>query len=288
MPERALHFYVDLKTENFTNIAYGLHGIDTHIGKIHSHEGFEIIQVLSDQGNMLIKDKVYPFSKGSIYILNGVEPHCSNPDDPSTYIRSKITFSPTYIKDLFAKMGYPYILDGFTDKRLNASHRIVPDQKLFDEFDRLFGEMALEMAEKRPCYAANITACLIKMLIMIDRQREKNIPQHMPNQEHISAMMDYIGSHLSSQFSIQQMCESLHISKFYACHLFKNVTGMTIMQYLTERRISEAKMLLLLTNKTISEIAIDAGFSSFSIFSRTFGKITGQTPLQYRKLHHKI
>jgi AraC-like DNA-binding protein len=58
---------------------------------------------------------------------------------------------------------------------------------------------------------------------------------------------------------------------------------MTFVDYLTRLRIEKSKYILLDPNKRISEIAYEVGFESLTQFNRSFKKLSGQTPTQYRK-----
>jgi AraC-like DNA-binding protein len=123
------------------------------------------------------------------------------------------------------------------------------------------------------------------MLILIHRFSETvagNISDY-PNHTYIHSMTNYIEQNLQD-FNIDNMCKEVLISKYYACHLFKRITGMTLMEYVLGKRVSMAKRMLLTTDKTISCIAMDNGFSSAILFCRIFKRVTGSSPLKYRKM----
>jgi transcriptional regulator GlxA family with amidase domain len=71
--------------------------------------------------------------------------------------------------------------------------------------------------------------------------------------------------------------EDVHLSR-----VFKQTTGQTIFQYLTHLRVERAKVLLQSTPLTSGEIARQTGFSSATLFGRTFRAMTGLTPGGYR------
>lgn len=280
-------FYVDLKKQNFTHIAYRLKGYDEHLRKNHSHEGFEIIQTWSREGYVLIKDKVYPMKEGALYLINGIESHSTNPTHEKDYERSKITFSPSYLRTLLEFMGQPHLLDPFIVKPSSAPCMLLPPEEIRDEIDGLFRRMEREFLASASDFSSLVTACMLEMLILVYRlftlSQKELISHALPQQRHVSRVIEYVNQNLTREFDLDVMCEEIHLSKYYVCHLFKKITGMTLLQYVTERRISEAKKLLLLSSKPISEIAMMTGFSSFSFFSRTFSKLTGCTPLEFRK-----
>src|SRR6266542_4089016 len=84
--------------------------------------------------------------------------------------------------------------------------------------------------------------------------------------------------------------ESLR-NNFPACAislLFRNSTGVTFTEYLTRVRIERVKELLANPNLRISEIAFQAGFQSLTHFNRTFLKLTGESPTEFRQRFRAI
>ena len=72
--------------------------------------------------------------------------------------------------------------------------------------------------------------------------------------------------------------------KKYLCYVFKKYTGVTMTEYLNHARLNYASSLLKNTNKTVSEIALESGFSSTSYFNVIFRRRFGITPKQLRKM----
>jgi AraC-like DNA-binding protein len=290
MEKKAVKYQIDLKTQKITDAAYKLQGTDLNSFKIHTHEGFEIMQIWSEEGHIIIEDKVYPFKKGCIYIINAMESHSANPSTDKLYVRSKVTFSPVYIQNILQQMNDLHLLDPFINKRPDFENVILTDENTRKEFDRLFFLITEELARKSSAYSTIVDCYLIEMLVLIYRCYEGSIgvsPRDLPSsQKYIADMLSYVNNHLTEDIDIDRMSQELHISKYYMCHLFKKLTHYTIMQYVVEKRILLAKKYLHLSDKSVSQIASEVGFSSFSLFSRTFKKITGFKPLEFRKQQH--
>jgi AraC-like DNA-binding protein len=70
---------------------------------------------------------------------------------------------------------------------------------------------------------------------------------------------------------------------YYLCHLFKAVTGFSIKNYLIQYRISRSKDLLVLTSDDMTMVGSACGFQNVNHFIRTFRRLVGITPYQYRK-----
>lgn len=87
--------------------------------------------------------------------------------------------------------------------------------------------------------------------------------------------------------SVQKICETLNYSPNYFSTVFKKETGQSFMHYLMDRRLEEAKILLLTTELKALEIAFEVGFSSSNYFAYCFKKHLNISPMQYRKDHMK-
>ncbi len=96
-------------------------------------------------------------------------------------------------------------------------------------------------------------------------------------------VMHYIDENYASRITSADIAETLFINHSYFCRRFKESFGFCFQKYLEMYRIERAKALLKNTDMSISNIAIQAGFSSFSYFGKTFRKYTMCTPTEYRR-----
>lgn len=93
----------------------------------------------------------------------------------------------------------------------------------------------------------------------------------------------YIERHLRDKIALSDLAEVGCMSTATMCRKFKERSGLTIVQYLNERRISRAKQLMNNKNYTLGQIAEEVGFSNENYLMRVFKKITGITVGDYRK-----
>lgn len=93
---------------------------------------------------------------------------------------------------------------------------------------------------------------------------------------------NYVSGHLYERISVEDIADSLYISKSRLFNRFKADTGLTIYDYILKEKTEEAKRLLRFTDKSFSAISVLLAFSSQSHFNRVFLKYAGLTPSQYR------
>lgn len=89
---------------------------------------------------------------------------------------------------------------------------------------------------------------------------------------------------LTNDISVKALAKELGISLYYMCHLFKKITGVTIIDYKNELKLTKAKDYLVNTDKKISEITHECGFGSDSYFSKLFTASENISPTQYRNM----
>lgn len=98
----------------------------------------------------------------------------------------------------------------------------------------------------------------------------------------IYKIQNYIYHHQYDQLNLNSMSENLGYSKAYLMRIFKKYTNKTIIEFSNEKKIQEAKNQLLYSQKKISTISEELGFSNQSYFSKTFQKIEGISPSKFK------
>ena len=93
---------------------------------------------------------------------------------------------------------------------------------------------------------------------------------------------EYIDTYFSSNISLNDICERIHVTSFHFIRMFKKEVGMTPHRYLLNVRVERAKELLSTRQYSVAETALMCGFESISHFSDTFKKQTGYTPVDYK------
>jgi AraC-like DNA-binding protein/ligand-binding sensor protein len=99
----------------------------------------------------------------------------------------------------------------------------------------------------------------------------------------IARAKKFIEEHHTEDLSLGQVAQAVHTSIFYFCKLFRKATGVPFTEFVSRTRIEKANNLLLNPNLRISEIAYEVGFQSLTHFNRTFKRIMGLSPTEYRE-----
>ena len=99
----------------------------------------------------------------------------------------------------------------------------------------------------------------------------------------LQLMMQYIHTHYSENIALEDIAASAAIGKGTALHLFQENIKITPVNYLIRYRLKQAALLLSGTEKKITVISFETGFNNVDHFCRSFKKIYGITPTDYRK-----
>ena len=108
------------------------------------------------------------------------------------------------------------------------------------------------------------------------------------NSATVKSSAEYIKDNFSYAISMEDIAKNVNLSKFHFSRLFKEVTGITPMEYLKNVRVQNAVEMMELPGLTITEISSRCGFSSPGYFNKVFKKSTGFTPYEYKKLTGKV
>lgn len=98
----------------------------------------------------------------------------------------------------------------------------------------------------------------------------------------VSNAKRYIKDRYQDKISLDEAAQAVNASTRHFCKVFKEATGITFTDYLARVRVEKAKNLLQNPHLRVSEIAFETGFESISQFNRSFKRITGLAPTQFR------
>jgi AraC-like DNA-binding protein len=93
----------------------------------------------------------------------------------------------------------------------------------------------------------------------------------------------YVRDNLGERMTLEEIAQHAGLSQHHFSRLFRSATGLTLTDYINRSRIEAARQLLLKADARVSEVAFEVGYQSLSQFNRSFLRITGRSPLDYRR-----
>ena len=245
----------------------------------HSHtdsDSLEIVQILSGDGNALIGDQTYPLSPGILLFIDASTIHSLNPQSEADYCRNKLIVCRSTVEKSLKIVGALSLLETFDE---NGGACFTLDPETAGEVDAIFRVMAEKDGENTAVFPG-----FLRLLTMLTPQ-ERLYAQ--VSDKRVARVLHFLHTRYADPITIDMLAEDAHVSKYYLCRLFRASTGMSIVQYLNEQRLTSARRLLAQTHRPITAIAQDCGFGSSSHFCALFHEREGMTPRDFRNLHNR-
>ena len=255
----------------------------------HSHHEYEIYFFHSGSVKYLIHNHIYDLEPGDILLMDGMALHRPNVSPESVYIRSTVHFSPQWIIGVLKELNSLYLLDAFQ----KLHHCIIRTSQSSElrQLERISCRLEQVKRSTNPSDVhaeTEMKVLLIEALIIVNRlvklDAKKSDSSKLEKAEHAENIAAYIQEHYSDKLTLESIAESLNISKSYLSHVFKEMTGFTVMEYVMGCRLRQVKYLLEINpTKPLKEVSQESGFESVSHFSRYFKEKVGVTAKEYRR-----
>lgn len=141
--------------------------------------------------------------------------------------------------------------------------------------------------DEKDSYEILLTLCSLWLAFSRTVTVPEVSPQHRTLAERTAVFLQYIALHYAEDVSLDALAASANVSKSECLRCFKAVLHTTPYRYLTEYRLSKAAERLRQTDKPITAIAAEVGFSHLSHFGKCFREKTGLSPSEYRNRHQQ-
>ncbi len=239
--------------------------------KTHKHPFCEILFVFSGSGKTNINGKSYSIKKGDLVVYNADTLHEESTSAKSGLELGFFGITNFKISDfpqdcLLSKDACPVIHTGDDEEKISFYFMNLVEEIRGEE---KYNELIVK-------YLARLI--LIDILRLANISEAKFVANAIFNQ-----IYNYINSHFMEIETLDQVCDELHVSKYYISHVFKKYIGKPPMQYVTSKKIDYAKKLLQETDLYATEIGEKCGYDDHAMFFKAFKRITGMTPVEFRK-----
>ena len=273
----------------------GLHYIlqkDCHIPAVpmHWHSEYEIVYASRGSFRCLVESREYTVSEGNAIIVAGGDRHYYFPSPDS--LLTRIVFS----SDILAGACCSVDLVKDVTEKLRTSSRSTegwPEEAMKDFRDVLFWLSEQNGDSDDAAYQLAVrggTFLLLSLFLKYSGEVQDLSSSPVSDckvMERIEKVFTYVSENYASDISLSSAAAVADYVPTYFSRIFREYTGMTFYSYLTAYRVAIAEQELVLTNDSISDIAVSAGFGSVKTFDRIFKEKKGIPPLRFRKMMKK-
>ncbi len=252
---------------------------------IHWHSAMEIIMPLENTYIAIINKTTYNLTKGDILIIPPGELH--ELFAPPTGSRIILQFDFSIISNLkgFSSI-FPILLQ---PRLLNINN----SSDIYHELSNILLSIKDEYSYNDNLSESCIYSKIIQFFILTARKYmntgnlfpDVKLSKQKEYMEKINSIFDYINENLTEDLTLDKIACIAGFSKFHFSRIFKQYTNLSFYEYLNQQRVKKAERLLLDPNITITDVAMQSGFSSISTFNRVFKTVKECTPTEFKNYY---
>lgn len=248
----------------------------------HFHDCYQLIYVVSGDAVITVAGKSYPATGGTLVLVGRFESH-SVRITGSSYCRYTVSVDPS-IYGYHALQG-DRLLSVLINRPTNFCHGANLSDQPFAE--AILEQMAEESRGEAVMKEKMLLILLSQLLVLFCRQCPGNLPEPSSHFQLIQQIRQHLEDNFASQFVLEDLAQQFHLSPSHLSHLFRRITGSSVIAYLTAYRLTAAKHYLTETDWSIGRVAEYCGFTDHSNFGRVFKADTGLSPSQFRRNYQK-
>lgn len=244
----------------------------------HTHDVYEIVYMSEGELDHRVNNAEMNLSFGDIIFLRPNEVH-SFINNKKSGIHRDLVFEKTFFK-AFCDSMHKDIFNIYHSSplpiKLNLSeNRLLHLETLCQEY----AQISPVYKEAKLTYAKFILAELLSLIFRKNVDSTQK-PEYPPL---VNQMLERFHMTLLYRAGLPIILAPFKYNKSYLCRLFKQHVGMTMTDYLNEHRLNFVATQLRLTNKSVTELCEESGFSSLPYLNKLFKQKYGLPPLKYRK-----
>lgn len=258
-------------------------GLAYHIVKginrdFHWHPEVEVLFCVEGSASVTVKDSLFSMKKGDVLVVNSSISHrvVSDAEGIVCYIR----YPWKLLDDMVVEGSRIFACNSTTDqlhsyRRLQASFQslvyeyVNPTRKSRGNQDILMLEILNQIIEEFQIEEAPAVGGRVREDLRIQQ------------------IVQYVNRNFQQNISLSSLAEELFLSPSTLSRFFKKNTGIYFVDYVNQVRARFGLVELIYSDASITEIAVNSGFSNLSVFSRVFKEIYGMTPTDYRRKHRQ-
>jgi len=240
----------------------------------HFHDEYAIGVTLSGAQDTKYQRQHQYMPAGTICVINPGELHTGFAHDSKIGWKYRMFYpSVALVQEIAIELGkHP-------TNAIFFPHLVIDDDTLFQQM--LFAHQLFEDTHTLQLEREIAFFNIIRQMITSYADDTKPITTSMINLPYLRRAREFIDANYSQDITLQQIADTVHISRYHLLRMFQSHFGISPHAYLTHLRIKQAKHLLR-SGQSIIDTAHQVGFSDQSHFTKRFKQVTGITPGQYQ------
>lgn len=248
----------------------------------HYHNAHEVHYFLDGDITFFIHDQSYKVKKGDMLFIDTYEIH--NPIyELYDFEKILIMFRPSFTQ-LSPSFKVPDVFSILNKKHGGIRLVSIPPhlQKQVESILDCMLDTYSCKSQYKLTYLNLYLSLLLTVLADYLENTEKANDYDPLQGKKIKSIISHISTNLDSPLSLEGISRHFNINKYYLCRFFKENTGLSVIDFVNRKRILTAEKLITQNKHTITDISLMVGFNNLTHFERTFKKLTGSTPRNYK------
>jgi len=278
---------IDSMELSLLNIGYAKHNADWNFGPICGAVS-RIYWATEGSAYVTINDEKHKIVPGHIYLIPAFISHYENCNGIFNHYYIHIADTSQNILRLYEKYEIPFELpiNDVTSSIIKKLIDLCPQMNLLrpkpDTYETSF--CFLSYVQRFNNLPTGIRMQIKGMLlILLSRFFEESNKRDNVNDKRIIKTQWIIETNIKDTPSINDLASSVSLCKDRFIRLFHKETGLTPTDYITKKKILRAQILLTTKDLSVKQVALELGYKNISYFGRVFRKITGTTPLNFKR-----
>lgn len=255
---------------------------------LHTHDFIELEIILNGTADHIVEGKSYPIKKGDVLVIMPSYVHeLQNVDMLELYNfkfdLNKLILLETEIENLSGFQAL-FILHPFDKYQKDFTSFLSLDEGKLSHASMLSELILTEWSEKKAGYKLSIKSYLLALITFLSRSYSLSLTCTFPNMPDMVHTVNYIHENFAHHITLSSLAAMACLSERHYSRTFKEVYGISPIDYVINCRLSLACRLLTNTTLALSDICQKCGFGDKVSFSRLFTKKFGISPGRYRNL----
>ncbi len=270
----------------------------------HFHETIELHFIIYGQRLMFVNQETYRLTPHTAVMVNHNIIHKTStaPNMPPDHHNFILQLDRNIFDEKFREFG----LKGFDDfgsnygglaKFNDTEWQLV--QSIIDEFKASCDDERRGMTSSMEDLHSFLYLQAVELACIFAKSRRRDMQRKLMEQgletaeqqsvvktgvhQKVRDIAMYLQGHTDENMSLDDLAKKFFMSKSYLTRVFRNVTGFSVVEYITYIRVQKAQQLLRESDSSITEIAEICGFGNITYFEKVFKQMTGFSPGKYRK-----
>lgn len=244
----------------------------------HYHDAYEIYVQMEGKRYVFCDDICQVMQRGDVSVHMPFSIHSGQSRDSTFYDRYVLNFDEKVLLNILSESE----LKQLTGKLQNSFFHLSEEE--LATLTAAFARLEILNKSRRGLDEKKVSAALLLLIDFVISHEEKEMLESqnaIPLQ--IRDTLAYISRNYKENITLDSLAARVHLSKYHFSHMFKETTGIAVMEHLTLLRLTKVHNLLLYTDKKIVEIAEETGFGSYMNLERAFKKVYGVSPKKFKQ-----